>query len=73
MLNVYNIPYLGLFSKIRPVVDKTGATPLVLVLDTLGNDAPFSVVAVRYVSVMRNTVSFTSNDLEILHVFFTIN
>ena len=28
----------------RPVVDKTGATPPDLVLDILGNDAVFSVV-----------------------------
>jgi hypothetical protein len=44
---VHKILYLGLFSNIRPVVDRTGATPLDLVLDTLGNVALFSPVPVR--------------------------
>lgn len=34
--------YLGLFSKISPVVERTGAAPFDLKLDTLGNDALFA-------------------------------
>jgi hypothetical protein len=48
--------YLGLFSNISPVVDKTGATLFDLVLDTLGNDALFWSVTVRYVPVIKNPV-----------------
>ena len=46
---IHCILYLGLFSNMRPVVDKTGAAPFDFVLDTLGNDALFPIVLiVRY-------------------------
>ena len=51
-----HVLYLGLFSNISPVVDKTGATPFVLVLDTLGNDTLFCALSVRFVPVAENPV-----------------
>ena len=51
-----HVVYLGLFSNISPVVDKTGATPFDLVLDTLGNDTLFWVLTVRFVPMTKNPV-----------------